>query len=94
MIQKIFAVYDKAAEAFLTPFFLHKDAMAQRSFEIQTRDPSSMISKAPQDYALFRLGEYDDETAAIVLEPHGPKPMGTGLDYMKGNKPEGASDEA
>lgn len=56
----VLAVYDEKAEAFAMPFFQQSDVLAVRAFMAAARDPESLLAKFPRDYALYKLGEYDD----------------------------------
>lgn len=60
-----FSVYDTAAEAYLTPFFLPQPAMAERVFRQMVNDPTHQFSQAPSDYTLFCVGEWDDQEGLI-----------------------------
>lgn len=65
MIYKIFSVYDSKVEAYLQPFFSPSNGAALRAFTDIVNDPNSQFSKHPEDYTLFVIGEYNDETAKI-----------------------------
>lgn len=69
MIQHMFCVKDKAADAFLPPFFLPTRAMAVRTFGQCARDGNHQFCKAPLDYSLYELGTFDDAVAAFELLP-------------------------
>lgn len=62
---KLFAVYDKKAAAFGTPYTSQNDGTACRSFERACKDPSLEIHQFPDDYQLFALGDFDTESGAI-----------------------------
>jgi len=62
----IFCVLDSKANVFGTPFTQHNEAMALRSFQRAAIDPASDVSVFPDDFALFQLGEYEDDTGAIT----------------------------
>lgn len=63
MKMNIYSVYDSQAQAFMTPFFLPMDGMAIRAItdQVNAKD-QNMVSTHPQDYTLFGIGEYDDQT--------------------------------
>lgn len=61
-----FAIYDSKADAYNTPFFMNNHLEAERAFRINVNDPSTTISKAPEDFTLFKVGEYDTETGKIT----------------------------
>lgn len=65
MIYLICSVFDAKANAFGVPFFTQNNGTARRSFAALSNDPQSMVSKAPEDFALYSLGEFDDTSAAI-----------------------------
>lgn len=66
---KIFTIRDSKAEAFLTPFFQKSHGEAERNFKEITKDEKSMISKYPDDYDLYYVGTYDDQTGFIESLP-------------------------
>lgn len=61
----IYAVFDRKAAVFARPFTSPNDAMAMRSYLAAKQDPSTELSKFPEDYSIHRLGSFDDETGAI-----------------------------
>jgi len=63
MISKVFTVYDMKAEAYLNPFMFQNKGEAIRAFQDAVNDPKTMFYKHPEDYALFQIAEYDDQTA-------------------------------
>lgn len=68
MIHKIFCIHDAAAAAHITPFFMPTEAMAERVFKRMVNDPDHQFGVAPQDYTLYSLGYWDDETGEVVPE--------------------------
>lgn len=68
MILYVYAVHDDKAGAFLSPFFVARDAMAIRMFSDAVNDPNTMFAKHPKDFTLFRLARYDDNTGEFVNE--------------------------
>lgn len=63
----IYAIYDRAAGMYNTPFFQPTDAHALRAFkaEVNRPDPSNYIYLYPSEYDLFMLGSYDDTNGVI-----------------------------
>jgi len=57
---------DAKTNVFGLPFTQHNEAMAMRSFQRAAIDPNSDVSLFPDDFALFQLGEYDDDTGVIT----------------------------
>ncbi|AXL15300.1 nonstructural protein [Microviridae sp.] len=68
MIHKIYTVYDTKAEAFLPPFFMHKEGMALRIFQECLENEEHQFGKHPEDYTLFYAGEFDDNLGTITQE--------------------------
>lgn len=82
MILKIFSVYDVKAEAYLPPFYVASKGAAVRSFSDAASDPTHNFCKHAEDFTLFELGEFNDETGRIVtLDAF--IPLGTALEHMR-----------
>ena len=81
MIQQIYVVHDKAVGAYLRPFFQRTHAEAIRTFKSAANDPSSPFNQFPNDYTLFYIAEYEEESGNITpLEAH--QPLGKALDFI------------
>lgn len=77
----IYAIYDDAASAYMSPFFMHNHGLATRAFTDQVNaETPNQISEHPEQFALFQLGEYDDSTG-LIESLGSPKPMGRGNEY-------------
>ncbi len=83
MIHKIFTVYDEKAHAYIAPFILHQTAMAIRTFSDACADPKHQFGAHPEDYCLYQIGVFDDETA-ILSDIHS-QPIITGLETNPAN---------
>lgn len=88
MIQKIFAVYDAAAKAYLAPFQLPREEMALRAFRDVINSPNHELANHPEDYTLFLLGEFDNRTGQHINNEPGPKPLATALSLKNAPKPD------
>ena len=64
----VYTIYDTAAGAYMRPFFVQSDGQAIRAFKDLALDASHDVGKHPEDYSLFRIGVYDDNTAKLVPE--------------------------
>nr|QJB20664.1 MAG: nonstructural protein [Microvirus sp.] len=62
---KIYTLRDAKAEVYHSPFFQKTHGEAERTFNKLVHDEKSMISQYPEDYDLYYLGEYDDQTGTI-----------------------------
>lgn len=66
MINKVYAILDTKAGFFGTPFFAVNDSVASRQFVTLGNDINSMVNKYPDDYQLYSLGEYDDNSGSVI----------------------------
>lgn len=70
-IQKIvteFAVYDKVAEMYMQPFRSSNKLKALQGFKDVANDPKSNIHKHPEEYQLYEIGTFNEETAERTNE--------------------------
>lgn len=59
---KAFSIRDQKGEIFHTPFFKKTHGEAERDFAQLVKDGQSTISKFPEDFDLYYVGDYDDQT--------------------------------
>ena len=59
---KIYSIHDTKAEAYNTPFFQQTHGMAERIFTDESNNPESNLNKHAEDFTLFYLGEFDQNT--------------------------------
>lgn len=66
-MKKVYAVQDAKAGMFNQPIFLLSDGEALRSFmdACQPGNDQSMLSRHPEDFNLFYIGEYDELTGEL-----------------------------
>lgn len=67
MILKIFSVFDSKAAFFGNPFVDQREASAIRAFRdaVNKPDENNGFFRHPEDYSLFLLGVFDNETGEI-----------------------------
>jgi len=66
----VFAIWDDKAKAYMQPFFLPTVGMATRTVGDCVNDPKHNFGMHPEDYTLFRIGTFEDDTGSLtVLEP-------------------------
>lgn len=75
MIINMYAVYDLKARAFMSPFQNLNDSQAIRGFSEACFNPEVPFSKYPQDYSLFKIGQYDDELGSFINQEPAPVPV-------------------
>lgn len=61
MIVKMFAVYDKAVEAFMPPFTARSNGEAMRMF-MESVKRNEQFQAHHRDYALYYLADWNDST--------------------------------
>lgn len=68
MILTIVAVKDRAADAFMRPFFVPTANMAIRSFmdEVNREGADNQMNAHPDDFDLYEIGIFDDSTGRIT----------------------------
>jgi len=80
MIQKVFCVRDVKAMAMLQPFFSVASGSAQRAFGDAVLDGKSPIAMHPEDYILYEVGSFDDNSGELIaLSPI--KMLNSGSDF-------------
>lgn len=66
MKQAIYAIYDDAAGAFMTPFFVQNDQVAKRSFKDACLTEGSAMYMNRADFTLHTIGVFDSVTGEIT----------------------------
>lgn len=70
MVTRMYSVFDAKAGVYGTPFFSPQDAMAVRAFADLANDLGTLVGKHPEDFTLFTVGHFDDETGQCsVVNP-------------------------
>lgn len=62
MIYKLFSVRDSKSEIFHSPWFFKTHGEAEREFRTVVNTEKSKLAQFPEDYDLYYVGEYDDNT--------------------------------
>lgn len=66
MKQAIYAIYDDAAAAFMTPFFVQNDQVAKRSFRDACLTEGTAMFNNRSDFTLHTIGVFDSDTGEIT----------------------------
>lgn len=64
----VFSIFDSAAAAYTRPFYCAADAQAVRMFSDLVANKETEVGKHPEDYALVRIGIFDDANAKLDAE--------------------------
>ena len=77
-----YSIYDVKEKKYNFPMFVSNELVAIRNIQAAMQ-PGSMLMMFPNDYELYYIGEYDDETGLIA--PCEPKYVGRCLDFKAGD---------
>lgn len=78
----VVAVRDSAVDAFMRPFLVPTTGMAVRSFHDEVARVESDMHKHPEDYELFELGEFEEETGRFSNLPS-PRSLSRAVDIKE-----------
>lgn len=67
----IVALKDRAADVYGKPLYVRSNAEAVRSLTDETRNPESAIHTHPEDYDLYLIGYFDEDTGEIKAPDEG-----------------------
>lgn len=79
----ILVIYDKAVEAYSPPYATRALGQGLRDFIEEVNNPQSRISRSPDDFTLFHLGYFDDNSAMFDLFADGPRPIAHGHEQVR-----------
>jgi hypothetical protein len=63
-----YTIYDVASGVYMRPFFSQADGQAIRGFKDIACDADHEIGKHPEDYTLYRIGSFNDNTGKMEGE--------------------------
>lgn len=69
MKMRMFAVLDKAVQAFNAPFCVRTEGEAKRAFANEVANAQGQIGRHRADYSLYYIGVYDDALGQCTAEP-------------------------
>lgn len=65
MLLKIFSIRDSKGEMYNQPFLKKTMGEAERDFHQLCQDEKSMVWKYPDDFDLYYLGDFDDQSGKL-----------------------------
>lgn len=77
----ICAIKDNAVEAFGQPIFVNHRNEAIRAFGDEMQNPQSTMHKHPNDYDLYIIGRYNEETGELFDDSK--ERIARGIDYVQ-----------
>lgn len=78
---EIFDIFDSATASYHRPFFMLSKTEAIRAFIDIINDEKSAIHKHPEDFTLFHLGTFNQETAEFTFPPS-PTSLGKAIEFL------------
>lgn len=81
------SVRDSAINAFIRPFCVPAVGAAVRGFTDEVNNPDSPMNKHPDDYELFELGVFSEETGYVTMLPQ-PRAIARAKDFHQGERHE------
>lgn len=63
MKYNLFTIYDEVTEVYNLPFAAINEREAIRNVTLAAQDPNSSLNRSAEDYSLYHVGTYDDQTA-------------------------------
>lgn len=66
MILNVYAIFDKAVKSYSQPVFTQNDILIKRIVTQVLQDPQTDIAKYPDQYTVYHIGVYDNETGQLV----------------------------
>jgi len=75
---QIFAVKDRAINAYMRPWFAQTQGQATRMFQDEVNNRQGEINKHADDYDLWHLATFDDNMGTIEMLPEGPQQLALG----------------
>lgn len=68
---QVFSIFDEKAQVYKAPMFIPHKGEALRTFSDITKNQETLIAKHPEDYKLYLLGTFDDNSGKMepLAEP-------------------------
>lgn len=88
MKRAVCAVYDSAVNTYGQPFFVPAVGAALRSFvdEVNRKAQDNQLNAHPEDFVLFHLADFDDETGRFSETERGIVSLARGKDVFNGGE--------
>lgn len=69
MTKQVYALYDSKAKIYHPPVMFNTEGEAERSFRTTANSSESNVGQYPEDFDLFFLGTYNQDTGKFNLLP-------------------------
>lgn len=75
-----YTIYDVASGTYMRPFYSEADGQAVRGFKDIACDENHEVGKHPEDYTLYRIGDFNTTTGKMTGEDL--EKLATGLEMI------------
>lgn len=82
MILSVFSIYDIGVSTWLRPMFARNKGEMVRQFSEGVNDSKSSISRYADDYVLYEIGTWNDDTCEFNLHK-APIKIGVAREFLK-----------
>ncbi|AXH73330.1 MAG: nonstructural protein [Microviridae sp.] len=79
MKHNIMSIKDRLAGSFQRPWASPSLAVAMRAFMDEIKNPETALAKHPEDYDLYEVGEFDDDSGSMTSNLHSPRLLLSGI---------------
>ncbi len=81
----IFTIYDSKSETYCAPYYAPTEAAGIRTFAMLCNQQEHTFFLNPEDYTLFSIGEFEDQTSNMFVgkEAEHSKSLGRAIDFKK-----------
>lgn len=83
MRKGLYAIKDMRSRQFTDPFVEVNDAAALRGFSYAINGQNAIMSFAPEDFRLFKIGEWESDLAVITYLDTGVELVAAGEDVKE-----------
>lgn len=67
MTYEMYTLYDSCSQSYNNPFYFLNDNIAKRAAIDLLKRGETEISNHPEDFTMFKIGQYDPQTAEITI---------------------------
>jgi len=85
--QRVFSVYDKKGQVYISPVYFVQKGEALRWFEELCNDAKTTLFKFPADFSLYCLGQFNLTTGEVIGLPK-PEFICEALDFRPVSRPQ------
>ncbi len=77
----VFGIFDVKAKCYSPPFFMSHNGQAIRFLQDLCSNVEAPIAKHPEDYILYSLAEFDNETGKFISKSN-PEHLAKAIDFV------------